>query len=414
MPKHSSTPFDQAALDEFDEKEKLFQMMSKSRSYNRHPTHKALYDALAISLSVDEDDMEKELKQQPSQKKRRCDDQDQDLSADPSKEKKKKMQKESESSKKDKDQSTSSKKGTTLSKPSKPDKSVQVIETVEELDLEEAMDYEEPAVDEVVNTKEHPQGDAGLRTYRSSIELEYHLEQRYLAFSEQLDWINPEGDRCPYDLSKPLPLQGPLSHLTIPIEFFFNNDLEYLTNGNKERKYVALVTKTKAASYNLKFIKDMIPKSRNIAKSLREVFSHMQILAVVRLTIDNQFGYEYLKEIVVKRADLKEYSFKEGDFSILHLNDIKDLFLLYVQQKIHNLTGDEIVHLVNALRIYTRSIVIQMRVEDIQLRVKSYQKKLNITKPQTTCDGISFKEPHTIFHKPRGVFYLNKSKKETD
>nr|GEW88521.1 hypothetical protein [Tanacetum cinerariifolium] len=49
------------------------------------------------------------------------------------------------------------------------------------------------------------------------------------------------------------------------------------------------------------------------------------------------------KEIVVKRGDMKEYTFREADFSTLHLNDIKDMFLLYVQRKIHNLTGDEIV-----------------------------------------------------------------------
>ncbi|GKE76026.1 hypothetical protein Tco_1542146, partial [Tanacetum coccineum] len=29
-------------------------------------------------------------------------------------------------------------------------------------------------------------------TCRSSIELEYHLEQRYLAFFDKLDWTNPE------------------------------------------------------------------------------------------------------------------------------------------------------------------------------------------------------------------------------
>ncbi|GKB20434.1 hypothetical protein Tco_0854357 [Tanacetum coccineum] len=43
-------------------------------------------------------------------------------------------------------------------------------------------------------------------TCRSSKELEYHLEHRYIAFFDQLDWTNPEGDRCPHDLSKPLPL----------------------------------------------------------------------------------------------------------------------------------------------------------------------------------------------------------------
>ncbi|GKC80380.1 hypothetical protein Tco_1131154, partial [Tanacetum coccineum] len=222
--------------------------------------------------------------------------------------------------------------GTTPSKPLKLDKFVQADETVKELDQEEAMDDEEPGVDEVVNNEEHPQDDARLSqdrskwfkqpprpetpdpewsknpnayarpehnwflelektakdlaefddllgftmdfsnfikhclkkdqitnadlegpvfkilkgTWRNSIELEYHLEQCYLAFSDQLNWTNPKGDRCPHDLSKPLPLQGPPGRLTILVEFFFNNDLEYLKNGNKERKYAASVTKTKA------------------------------------------------------------------------------------------------------------------------------------------------------------------------
>ncbi|GKB40099.1 hypothetical protein Tco_0885041 [Tanacetum coccineum] len=449
------------SLDEFDQKDKLFQMMSKSMSYNKHPAHKALYDALALSLSTDAD-----------------------------KESKKKKRKDSDapSSKKTKDQSTSSKKGTTPSKPLKLDKFVQAEETVEKLDHEEAMDDEEPVVNEVVNTEGHPQDDAGLSQDRSNWfkqppipktpdpewskdpntnvrpeqnwfdELET-TEKDPVEFDDlmgsTIDFSNFIKHRLKKDKITKADLEGPVfkllqgtcrinieleyyleqrppGHLTITVEFFFNNDLEYLKNGNKERKYATSVTKTKDAMYDLKFIEDMIPKlwsltkaaydkddalgiyhwgpkhqlfyrSRNAAKSPHEVFSHMQILGFVRLTIDNQFRYGYLKEIVVKRADLKEYSFGEADFSKLHLNDIEDLFLLYVQRKIHNLTGDEIVHLVNALHIFTRSIVIQRRVEDVQLGVKSYQKKLNITKLQTTCDGISFKEPYTIIHKPRGV-----------
>ncbi|GJV10260.1 hypothetical protein Tco_1351801, partial [Tanacetum coccineum] len=36
-----------------------------------------------------------------------------------------------------------------------------------------------------------------------------------------------------------------------------------------------------------------------------------------------------------------------------------------------------------SLRMFTRSVVIQRRVEDLQLGVESYQKKLNLTKPDT-------------------------------
>nr|GEW26825.1 hypothetical protein [Tanacetum cinerariifolium] len=58
-PMYSSTLFDQAALDEYDQKDKLLKMMRTSKSYNKHPSHRALYDALMQSLIVDEDDMDK-------------------------------------------------------------------------------------------------------------------------------------------------------------------------------------------------------------------------------------------------------------------------------------------------------------------------------------------------------------------
>ncbi|GKA77279.1 hypothetical protein Tco_0783740, partial [Tanacetum coccineum] len=43
-------------------------------------------------------------------------------------------------------------------------------------------------------------------TCKNSIKLEYNLQQCYLALSDLLDWANPEGDKCPCDTSKPLPL----------------------------------------------------------------------------------------------------------------------------------------------------------------------------------------------------------------
>nr|GEU38236.1 hypothetical protein [Tanacetum cinerariifolium] len=100
-------------------------------------------------------------------------------------------------------------------------------------------------------------------TFRSSIEQEYNMEQCYLAMSDQLDWANLKCDICPYDLSKPLPLQGPPGHLTILVNFFFNNDLEYLETRNTEMKYSTSITKTKAARYELEGIEDMIPTQRS-------------------------------------------------------------------------------------------------------------------------------------------------------
>ncbi|GJV53579.1 hypothetical protein Tco_1449320 [Tanacetum coccineum] len=96
--------------------------------------------------------------------------------------------------------------------------------------------------------------------YKNNIELEYNMEQCYLALTEQLDWANPEGDRCPYDFTKPLSLQGPPGCTTIPVDFFFNKYLEYLKTGNKEKKYASLLTKPKAARYELEGLEEMNPK----------------------------------------------------------------------------------------------------------------------------------------------------------
>ncbi|GJW45272.1 hypothetical protein Tco_0074071 [Tanacetum coccineum] len=381
---------------EFELKNMLYDKIQKSGSFQTHEKHLDLYNALIGTISLDEVITKGEIDPTKVLKKRHHDDKDEDPPTDSEKKKKRRRRKDSKPSK-EKDQSGSSKAGKTPSKPSSTDKSINTEETVHEVAIEADdapeqttcdVQYARPETPDPEWHKELNADDAPEQTWfndlmnaekdpltfddmmgstvnftkfarhhlkkdkitkadlegpaykilkgtcRNSIELEYNLEQCYLALSDQLDWENLKGDKCPYDISKPLPLQGPPGYLTILVDFFFNNDLEYLKTGNKERKYVASLTKTKAARYELK--------------------------------------------------DQKEYTFKEADFSRLHLNDIEDMFLLYVQHKIHNLTGGEIVDL----------------------------KKLNIIRPQTTCDGISSKEPYTIVYDPRGVVYLNKSNRK--
>ncbi|GJT81798.1 hypothetical protein Tco_1056140 [Tanacetum coccineum] len=95
------------------------------------------------------------------------------------------------------------------------------------------------------------------------------------------------------------------------------------------------------------------------------------------------YDYGHLDEIEFRRKDQQLYTFKEGDFQRLCLKDIEDMLLLLVQQRLTNLTINERYDLNVALHMFTRRIVIQRRVEDLQLGVKSYQKKLNLTKPYT-------------------------------
>ncbi|GJV45320.1 hypothetical protein Tco_1429856 [Tanacetum coccineum] len=163
------------------------------------------------------------------------------------------------------------------------------------------------------------------------------------------------------DMSKPLHLQDKEGRQVIPIEVFFNNDLEYITAGNKERTYSSSIMKAPAARYTMKGIEDMIPN-------------------LWSLVVEKKEGYGYLNEIVVRRADQNMYKFKEGDFPDLHLNDIEDMLLLVAQNKLFNQDGDVIVDFVTTLKMFTRGIILPNRIEDVQLGViyedKKKQKRL--------------------------------------
>nr|GFA49051.1 hypothetical protein [Tanacetum cinerariifolium] len=145
----------------------------------------------------------------------------------------------------------------------------------------------------------------------SLTELDYHLEEVYKATTDQLDWVNPEGQQYPHNLLQPLPL---------------------------------------------------IPDNQGH----RIVEWH---------------DYKHLDWISVHRDDDHIYKLKEGDFKRLRLQDIEDMLLL--------------------LR----------RVEDLQLRVESYQKKLNLTKPDTYRTDLRRREAYTAYSNPRGFIYQNKDKK---
>ncbi|GJX38900.1 putative reverse transcriptase domain-containing protein [Tanacetum coccineum] len=54
-----------------------------------------------------------------------------------------------------------------------------------------------------------------------------------------------------------------------------------------------------------------------------------------------------------------------------------------------------------------RSMVIQKRVEDLQLGVESYQKKINVTKPETTRLGLRNKDPYSPYQDPQGYIYVD-------
>ncbi|GJT76609.1 hypothetical protein Tco_1043334 [Tanacetum coccineum] len=143
--------------------------------------------------------------------------------------------------------------------------------------------------------------------------------------------------------------------------------------------------------------------------SSKDVYSRKRIITVTSLKIMNRYDYGHLDEIKVRREDQKLYKFKEGDFPRLRLQDIEDMLLLLVQQKLTKLTMDERFDLNVALRMFTKRIVIQRRVEDLQLGVESYRKKLNLTKPDTFRSNIRNRTAYTAYSDPQGVIYKDQN-----
>ncbi|GJZ14028.1 hypothetical protein Tco_0549258, partial [Tanacetum coccineum] len=268
IPKYTIKSSDKATLKEYDQKSALFQTMNKNKSFNRNPTNHALYHDLRKALIEDEDAMDKGVADTINNHKRQHDndkDDDEDPSAGPTQGKKTKRRrtKESESSKKTSTTKETSR-GKASTKSSKTGKSAIAEESVKEPTAEVDMDdVVNTATEDVVHDDVQPHDASEPKTgvtpkhnwfkqppspptpdnltqellvgpvynllkgtCKSSVELEYNMEECFKALTDRLDWNNPKGDRCPFDLTKPP------GHLTVVAEYFFNNDLEFLKSSD--------------------------------------------------------------------------------------------------------------------------------------------------------------------------------------
>nr|GEV27389.1 hypothetical protein [Tanacetum cinerariifolium] len=366
IPKFSATPYDQAVEAECKQNEILFKMTREYKSHKKHLKHKALYDVLVLSLIQDEDDLDRvildlrkrDLKEathkvtmgdeEPVQENVNDVDQPQDGESAPNND--------------------------WFKQPPRPST----------LDLEwnkcQVVDDqpEQPWLNNMLSaTKDPLTFDELMETpidfskfVMNRLKIEKLTKAHLVGPVYNLLKDTCQRDRCPFDLSKPLPLKGHPCHLTVALEYFFNNDFVYLKSSFLKKVYYV-------------YHEDKGCKIR----------------------VDKLHGYGYLEEIMVRRADRQIYKFKEGDFMNLHLNDIEDMLLLVVQQNLFHLDGEVIVDLAVALRMFTRSLIIKKRVEYVQMGVESYKKKLNITKPQKDFLGISAKEPYTPSFEPHRVVY---------
>ncbi|GJU13018.1 hypothetical protein Tco_1135414 [Tanacetum coccineum] len=266
------------------------------------------------------------------------------------------------------------------------------------------------------------------------VHLQFQMEECHKLLTDQVD-----DAILRYNVSKPLPSGGDPGHVIIQPDFFFNKDLEYLRYGRKIGRPALSISKMKAAYYPDVGLEQMVPDQMWIEEECkydvaamygishwwfqrqrfyidrhtsegdrRAVRTHMRILSVVRIQVFPMYGYNYMKKIVLRRADLKEYFIAKRDFKYLYPSDFEDLYLLNLQGHLNHLSPEDKKILTTAVNLWTKNLVIRQRVEDFQLGIESYQTQLNLTKPRWDAKGFEYKHDFTVIDSPRAVTFRDK------
>nr|GEW46281.1 Gag-Pol polyprotein [Tanacetum cinerariifolium] len=158
------------------------------------------------------------------------------------------------------------------------------------------------------------------------IHLQYQIEECHKLLTDSVD-----DSILRYNVSKPLPLGGPPSQVTIQYDLFFNKDLEYLRHGSKGSRPTLSISKIKAAYYPDVGLEQMVPDQMWIKEERKAVKTHMRILSVVIMEVFSMYGYEYMKKIVLRHTNLNEHVIAKREFKYLYPSDFEDMYLLNLQ-----------------------------------------------------------------------------------
>nr|GEU50782.1 hypothetical protein [Tanacetum cinerariifolium]GEU52820.1 hypothetical protein [Tanacetum cinerariifolium] len=158
------------------------------------------------------------------------------------------------------------------------------------------------------------------------------MEECHKLLTDQVDWTNPKGDQVRID---------------------------YLRYGSKGSSLTLSISKMKAASYPDFGLELLVPEQMWIedvctyyisekyviphwwfnrkkfyidrhdsVSRQKEVRSYMRILSVIRIKAYSRYGYDYLSEIVLRRANLQEHTIAKKDLKNLHPSDFENLNML--------------------------------------------------------------------------------------
>ncbi|GJW40496.1 hypothetical protein Tco_0066341 [Tanacetum coccineum] len=152
--------------------------------------------------------------------------------------------------------------------------------------------------------------------------------------------------------------------------------MEYLLTGDKERKIalsifgleelVPSLWVESEREYDISAVygithwwfrrKELYINKHSESSNREAVRSQMRILSVISVKVFEKYGYNYLREIILRRADYQEYKISEKDFKNLHPNVFEDLFLLNIQEKLNHLPKTDKTSLHTAVNMWIRNL----------------------------------------------------------
>ncbi|GJS05168.1 integrase, catalytic region, zinc finger, CCHC-type containing protein [Tanacetum coccineum] len=363
-PTYTINSTDKAALEEFDLKSALFKSMQKNKSANRNPANYRLYHALMEALIEDENAMDKEVADMVRDNKRKHDDDDDNDDEGPpagsnqGKSTKRRRTRESESAKKpsttkesskDKDPKVGSKTGH-VSDPGDTDNAhmPKILDTTTW--FRPILEEERPASPEpecIIPPIDLPKADNNWANSFAKAHQDLDENKLHNKIDDIGSFIRWYCRRIGKEELSKADLEGPAFMMvkgfhenSISLQFQMEECHKLLTN------QIDLVNPYGITHWW--FSRKQFYINKHSEPSDRDaVRSHMRILSVISIKTYERYGYNYLREIVLRRADYNEYKISEKDFKSLHPNDFEDLNILYIQGKLDHLPKQDKVNLNN-------------------------------------------------------------------
>ncbi|GJX92567.1 hypothetical protein Tco_0347153, partial [Tanacetum coccineum] len=128
-----------------------------------------------------------------------------------------------------------------------------------------------------------------------------------------------------------------------------------------------------------------IRRQKEPGRPKEEIYSNSKIVQVIKTFWELGHEHKFITEIVARRANDCIVSITEPDYKNLNKNDIEDMYLLIMNNKVPDYANTGLLW---SLSVFIRSSVIWERVHDFQLGIESYQQKINLTAPIITFPGI--------------------------